>query len=110
MRRPVDLRFLSATRQLTVLLFTFIIIRCSFKHSNITPPCKESHHTLLTNSKLSFSLMMKFRKAARYILLVIMMLLALAGIPLVSPRRIEMDDDDEIKTEIPKDEEQSGKT
>lgn len=40
---------------------------------------------------------MKFRKK---VLLTLMMLLALAGIPVVPPRKMEMDVDDKIKTEI----------
>jgi hypothetical protein len=39
---------------------------------------------------------MKLRKA----FLALMILLALVGIPIVPPKKIEMDVDDEIKTEI----------
>jgi hypothetical protein len=44
--------------------------------------------------------MMKFKKAARYVLVVMMIILALFGIPVTPPRRLEMDEDDEIKTEV----------
>ena len=44
--------------------------------------------------------MMKFRKAMRYLLLGLLIILALAGIPVVPPKKIEMDDDDETKTEL----------
>jgi len=40
---------------------------------------------------------MKFRKK---VFLTLMILLALAGIPVVPPKKIEMDVDDKIKTEI----------
>jgi hypothetical protein len=43
---------------------------------------------------------MKFRKVARHALLTLLVLLALIGIPVVPPKKIEMDKDDEIKTEI----------
>ncbi|MEI9920556.1 MAG: hypothetical protein WDO14_17450 [Bacteroidota bacterium] len=46
---------------------------------------------------------MKFRKAARYVLVAMMVLLALCGIPVVPPKKMEMDVDDEVKTEIVKD-------
>jgi len=45
---------------------------------------------------------MKFRKVARYVLVAMMILLALFGIPVVPPKKIEPDVDDEIKTEISK--------
>jgi len=45
--------------------------------------------------------MMKFKKAAMYILLTLTILLALMGIPVTPPRRVEMDKDDKMKTEIP---------
>lgn len=43
----------------------------------------------------------------RYVLLVMMIILALIGIPVVPPRRLETDNDEEIKTEISEDKERS---
>jgi len=53
---------------------------------------------------------MKFKKVARYVLLLLMILLAFAGIPVVPPKKLEMDIDNEIKTEIVEGVEESDKT
>lgn len=44
--------------------------------------------------------MMKFKKVLRYSLIALLVLLALAGIPVVPPKKLEMDVDDQVKTEI----------
>jgi len=43
---------------------------------------------------------MKLKKILRFILLTLLIILALAGMPVVIPKKIDQDNDDEVKTEI----------